>query len=188
VNEDLERIVQYIRENRDTYTHEAIIRQLLVAGYSITQIEKALAAAGASPEEISQAWQVVERGTGTKAVVGDTESGALTRQEMADIYEHPKPSVTSSRSFWATLAGFILVSVVMLALLNITPSSLGLIGGLFLNEQACSVFIAMQIIALVVGLFLREGNRPVSQGLLIGLLIVDIVFPVLVFVVLLSNA
>jgi hypothetical protein len=176
----VQQITEYIIQNRDTYTREAIDRQLLDAGYAQADITAAWDSLNATlqgppPDAYSP----------VPAPPGQLPYGVPSR--WGDEYTSPeqRPArVTRSPLFWTVLLAFIVVSYAVPALVAIYPIRDAT--GLPNFNPVWIIFLLLQIGAIVGGLIALGRNRPVGMALLIGVLMVVVVLPVCAFGILLG--
>jgi hypothetical protein len=159
-------LIQYIRQNRDIYTREAIDRQLLNAGYN--------------PADVEAAWNAVEAESplqpGAEGI--PRPPGSRWGDDTAPVQQPEQ--VTRSPRFWALLGGIILASYVPLGLLFWYIITTPQFEGVGTTSTFLLVLVGvLQLAALIAGLMLfnRPDQRPTALGLLIGLLMADIVLP-----------
>src|SRR5262245_58061947 len=111
----VQQITEYILQNRDTYTREAIDRQLLAAGYGQADISAAWDALHAAPGQAASPVPLPPR--------GPVPYGAPSR--WGDEYTTPEQRpvrVVRSPVFWLVLIGFIVLSYGIPAILAIALS------------------------------------------------------------------
>lgn len=178
MNEQIDQIVQYIRQYRDTYSREAINSQLLGAGYSQQEIDAAWAQAS-SPQTVytPSASQIpTPPSEQVRTGWGDTGFQPPKKQRLAN-----KPL------FWGVLLGFIVLSyglpvlcLVLAGMVN-DPNVSGNLGWLALGS-----FGVLQLAAIVWGAMSSNRNPPLGMGLLIGVLMTVVVLPFVALFILLG--
>lgn len=163
--ENGEAIRLYIWQNRGAYTREAVTAQLRASGHS--------------DEAIAAAWQDINSGAWLPPGASPTGAGAAAPPTPAR-----QAGVARSSLFWLTLIGFIVVSWGLPILLFVLSSVLNDRNGV-LALAGTLLYLLFQVAALVAGLvlYLTNRNRPVGAGLLIALLILDVILPVVAFVI-----
>lgn len=165
-------IPQYIRQNRDTYTREAIDRALVGAGYD--------------PAEVQAAWAAVESEQAIPVPPGEVGAPGQPKSRWGDdtLAEPRRRNVASTGQFWLTLGGFIAASYIGTSLLvwiitQIPYDSSGAFGLIPL-----AFYGALQLGALIAGIAFFNRNPPVAYGFLFGLLTVNILLPFIGFFIL----
>ena len=153
MDSNLSPIVEYIKQNRDTYTREAITERLLASGYK--------------PEDVEAAWQAAEQ-----AAFSGSASTDNTLPTSKD------DSVVRNPVFWLSMLGLTAVAyglayVIYSIIFSGDASPLGTDGGLALTITAGGLVVA----ALVVGFLVLHKNKALGMGLLIGALISGVVAP-----------
>ena len=173
----VQQIIEYILQNRDIYTREAIDRQLLDAGYAQGDIVAAWDALGAAPEQAASAVPLPPE--------GPLPYGAPSRWGDEHISPEQRPKrLVSSPLFWSVLLGFIALSYGVPAILAISPSRDQF--GLPNFNLVWISFVLLQVGAIVGGIIALGRNRPLGMALLIGVLMVVVVLPVISFGILLG--
>jgi hypothetical protein len=165
VSPDTQTIVEYIRQNRQLYTREAITSQLLTAGYA--------------PADVEAAWQSLESGIPVPppGYVGTT--GLSSGNWDSGYQDQPRPRrLASSPQFWGYMVGFILLSYILPGVLFWLGASGS--DGLIVNI-AIGMFLLLQLAALVGGAVSFSRNRPRAIGLMSGVLMVLVVIPFCAF-------
>ena len=164
---DTDTIVEYIRQNRQMYTREAITSQLVAAGYA--------------PADVEAAWKSVEGGIPIPPSAYSGATGLSGGSWDSGHSEQPRPQrLASTPAFWGYFVGFILLSYILpgaLFWLGATQSD-----GLIVNI-AIGMFILLQLAALVGGAVSFSRNRPRAVGLMSGVLMVLVVIPVCAFAI-----
>jgi hypothetical protein len=175
MNEDL---VRYIEQNRDTYTREAIIKQLLDSGYSSV--------------EVGAAWKEVDARHAPAAppfAAGDTGDIPTPPSsgwgDNAPVPVQQKP-VVAMPAFWAVLVFFIAISYGPLAILFYINSSNPEISSQ-LATVGLVLFGAIQVAGLVGGAMVLRTNRARGMGFLVGVVTTVVVLPCVVFFVILGT-
>ncbi len=169
--------IQYIQQYREIYTREAITSQLLAAGYP--------------QEEIEAAWAAVEADAAPNLPPPPAGYPRTGGWDAGGSYVKPRrKAIQTGASFWLTLMGFVLLSILAGAL--VLMWWLGFFGGYdsplaSVGSFTCYAAPLLQVIGLIVGLVLWNRNRAVAQGLLFGVLISSVVIPSVVFLILLGT-
>ncbi|HYO50792.1 MAG TPA: hypothetical protein VEW94_13150 [Chloroflexia bacterium] len=165
-------IPNYIRQNRDTYTREAIDRALVDAGYD--------------PVEVQAAWAAIESEQAIPAPPGEEGTQGQPKSRWGDdtLAERPRRKVASTGQFWLTLGGFIVASYIVTGLLwwitdPIPYDSRGAFAFI-----PCAFYGLLQLGALIAGIAFFNRNPPVAYGFLFGLLTVNILLPFIGFFIL----
>jgi hypothetical protein len=161
-------LIRYIEQNRDTYTREAIDKRLLDAGYSAADIEAAWAAAPT----------VALSGT-----PGVPAAPPPRGWDAGSSAEAPRPRrVIASPLFWITLIGFVIGTYALPYLAAFVGTNIDASNGStnLTTWGGCGTLLLIQLAALIGGIALLRRNRPVAQGLFIGLLIADVVIPLII--------
>lgn len=182
MNEDL---IRYIEQNRDTYTREAINKQLLDAGYQSV--------------EIGAAWKEVDARHAPLPLPpppppapfasGDTDDiPAPPSSGWGDNAPVPAPQkpVVAMPAFWGVLAVFILVSYVPLGILFYVSSNNPEISSQ-LATVGLVLFSAIQLAGLIGGAMVLRVNKARGMGFLVGVVTVVVLLPCVVFFVLLGT-
>ncbi len=141
-------IVRYIRENRETYTREAIDRNLADAGYSEPDIQAAWQ--DAVPED-APASQALDRWGEPLHQTPQTQQRERKRGER----------VFTTPVYWASFLGFVVGIVAVTALL-----------GYFVPEAAAIVFLLALLGGFITSVLLLRKNQPVAFGLASALVVV----------------
>lgn len=164
-------IPQYIRQNRDTYTREAIDRALVEGGYD--------------PAEVQAAWLAIENEQAIPTPPGEEGVSAQpTSRWGSDVATEPRRrSVVSTGQFWLTLGGFTVASYLVTTLLWWLTLQFPYDGG-GLALIPLAFYGALQLGALIAGIALFTKNPPIAYGFLFGLLIVNILLPFVAFFIL----
>ncbi|HEX9990309.1 MAG TPA: hypothetical protein VGE45_17755 [Chloroflexia bacterium] len=169
-----ENIPKYIRQNRDTYTREAIDRALLDGGYD--------------PAEVQAAWAAIESEQAISRPWGASGIPAQATSRWGDdtIAEPRRRSVVSTWQFWLTLGGFIVASygvtiLLWWIILQIPYESRGPF-----DLVPLAFYGILQLGALIAGIAFFNRNPPVAYGFLFGLLTVNILLPFVAFFILLG--
>ncbi|HYP42064.1 MAG TPA: hypothetical protein VEX13_17040 [Chloroflexia bacterium] len=167
-------IPKYIRQNRDTYTREAIDRALVDGGYD--------------PAEIQAAWTAIESEQAIPTPPGEGRVPGQPTSRWGDdtIAEPRRRSVASTGQFWLTLGGFIAASYVVTGflwwiILQIPYDSRG-----GFDAMPLAFYGVLQLGALIAGIAFFNRNPPVAYGFLFGLLTVNILLPFVAFFILLG--
>lgn len=154
-------VIRYIQKNRHTYTRQAIDARLLAGEYS--------------PGDIDEAWELIESG----AVPEMAPSGKAKARRTGELEAPPNVSegVASSPLFWAALLGVMVLSYALpLGIINLyAPNPARPPADVV--TAAWVAFGAVQVAALGGALILRRRNRPLAQGLLLGVAIALVVLP-----------
>jgi len=164
---DLTAIIEYIRQNRQTYTREAITSQLVTAGYN--------------PADVEAAWGSVDVGVPAPPSGYAGTTGLSGGNWDSGSPEQPRSQrLVSSPAFWGYMVGFILLSYIL-------PGGLFWLGasnsdGLIVNI-AIGMFILLQLGALVAGVVSLSRNRPRGVGLMTGVLMTLVVLPICAFTI-----
>jgi len=164
---NLTTIIEYINQNRQIYTREAITSQLVSAGYN--------------PSEVEAAWGSVDSGVPAPPSGYAGAAGLSGGSWDSGSPEQSRPQrLMSSPAFWGYMAGFVLLSYIL-------PGGLFWLGtsnsdGLIMNI-AIGMFLLLQLGALMGGVVSLSRNRPRGVGLLTGVLMTLVVLPVCAFAV-----
>ena len=162
-------LLKYVEQNRATYTTEAIMRQLLAAGHSTADIDAAMWAAGYSEVEVRATWKTMEGG-----MRSSPDQPYVSPVSSMD-YQVPQYSgqtdVLVSPLFWATLAGYLLLTLGSAYLVPTLAPSLG--------AYACGLFIAVQIAAIVTYFSVGNDSPSLSRGLIVGVVLVFVFSPLI---------
>jgi hypothetical protein len=145
-------VIDYIRQNRDTYTREAINEKLLAAGYS--------------PGDIDESWELVESGAAPAPAPGEPKPSA-GKGELPPP-PHSGDGLAGNPLFWSALLGLVVLSYgIPAAIVYLFADDSGPQTDVF--TAVWVTFVALQLAALVGWLLLRNRNRPLAIGLLLGL-------------------
>lgn len=164
---DFSTIIEYIRQNRQTYTREAITSQLVTTGYD--------------PADVEAAWEAVDSGVPAPPSGYAGATGLSGGSWDSGSPEKSRPQrLASSPAFWGYMVGFILLSYIL-------PGGLFWLGasnsdGLIVNI-AIGMFLLLQLGALVGGVVSLSRNRPRGVGLMTGVLMTLVVLPICAFAV-----
>jgi hypothetical protein len=165
-------IPNYIRQNRDIYTQEAIDRALVDAGYD--------------PADIQAAWAAIESEQATSRPLDQSGIPAQPASRWGDdtLAEPRRRNVASTGQFWLTLGGFIAASYVVTGLLwwIILQIPYDSRGGF--DVLPLAFYGVLQLGALIAGIAFFNRNPPVAYGFLFGLLTVNILLPFIGFFIL----
>jgi hypothetical protein len=167
-------IPRYIRQNRDTYTREAIDRALVDGGYD--------------PGEIQAAWAAIESEQAIPTPPGEEGAPGQPSSRWGDdtIAEPRRRSVVSTWQFWLTLGGFIAASYGVTALLWWIILQIPYENRGDFDVVPLAFYGVLQLGALIAGIAFFNRNPPVAYGFLFGLLIVNILLPFVIFFILLG--
>lgn len=170
-------LIKYIQENRPIYTADAIVRQLLAAGYARPDIGTAMLAAGYSEAEAQGVWEAIDGHSGQAPGQPYTSLEDRWGDQTAEA-ELPR-SAPANATFWSALLGYLLLAL----------ASLGLAIWMFvfgwqanLAPYTCGAFVAIQLAAYVIWLRARESNPALARALRLGLLIILVGIPLLLAV------
>jgi len=164
----IDQIVEYILQNRNTYSREAIDSQLEAAGYPQNEIEAAWSQVAYQDTLAQSGGQVpYPPSAQVQAGWGDTD------------YQPPKKTrVINQGLFWGVLFGFIVLSYGL-------PILFGYLAGISQNTQIASFlgwsvlgsFLLLQLVAVIWGVAALQRNRPLAFGLIYGVVMTVVVLP-----------
>jgi hypothetical protein len=177
LNEQIDQIVQYIRQYRDTYSREAINTQLLGAGYSRQEIDAAWAQVSVGTPYMPSEGQIpMPPSEQVRAGWGDTNYQPPRRQRVAN-----RPL------FWEILVGFTLLSYGLPVLFLLIAGTVNdsAISSL-LGWLALGTFGVLQLAAIIWGALSSSRNPPLGMGLLFGVLMTVVVLPFVAFFIVLG--
>lgn len=145
-------LVRYIRENRATYTREAISQRLLDAGHAAADVETA--------------WRVVEEEIAREEVAaGVAPVGALQAPRAAAPARRSMPSSLRSPRFWGVLIAYV-IAVYMISGVVAAVTADGPLEGV----PGLIVFGLLWVVGLVGAISMRARDRITSSALLAGII------------------
>ena len=154
-----EEVIRYILKHRHSYPREAIDAKLLAGEYS--------------PGDIDEAWELVESGAVPEP------SGKAKARPTGDLAAPPgvTESVAGSPLFWIALLGVGALSYALpLGIINIyapvptrPPADV--------VTAAWAAFGGVQLVALLGALLVRNRQRSLAAGLVLGVAIALVVLP-----------
>ncbi|MBI3968150.1 MAG: hypothetical protein HY329_21140 [Chloroflexi bacterium] len=174
-------LVRYILENRDTYTHSAIVERLTAAGYWLSEIEAAWQAVESGAVDLASLETSASPTAVQPPVIPDdplasppASSPSATPQSGAPPSGGPprRPSVAREPLFWATYVGYLVGFALLLYLSSYDDS-----GGV-----ACLVGLIGLIGPIVAAVIIRQRIPAITLGLAYGLVTAIVVPFVVLFI------